>query len=320
MTSCPVFPRVDISSREANILRGGIMNAAFQVLFYLGFTYLLFAGFVWKRRKQIEPMQGMVSGMTVGMMVGLIAGLLLGVLFKGELAYSTMLSIAAGAFAGLIFGLPLSILTIIEGTLSGMMAGMMGAMLGEMVPYQQVEPLLFLFVMLYTFCIMLLTRLLGTTTAAASSKAGKRMGFHHPLAGALVLIGVFLWFQSFPAQSHSSVHETRQSVELVASDFFYHPQQIVLKKGEEVKLTYHNQGKVAHVVEIMSGGNIEVVSDTASHNHAHETKPTGDIHLYAQPGESASYRLRASTEGVYTFYCTVPGHKEKGMIGSLIVK
>ncbi|MGG1659904.1 cupredoxin domain-containing protein [Brevibacillus sp. NRS-1366] len=295
------------------------MGAVIQVLAFVSISYVWFTWFVWKRRKQVEPMQGMVSGMTVGMMVGLIAGLLFGVLFKGDLSYSTMLSIAAGAFAGLIFGIPLSVLTMIEGTLSGMMAGMMGAMLGEMVPYEQVEPLLFLFVMLYTFCIMLLTRLVGKT-AEGSGTSGKRIGFHHPLAGAMVLIGVFLWFQSFPAQSNSTAHETKQSVDLVASDFFYHPQQIVMKKGEEVKVTYHNQGKMEHVVEIMSNGNIEVIPNAAHHNHSHETKSTGELHLYAQPGESASYVIRARAEGVYSFYCMVPGHKEKGMVGSLIVK
>lgn len=297
------------------------MNATAQVLFYLIFTYVCFTWFVWRKRNNLEPMICMVSGMTLGMMVGLIAGLVLGVLFKGELAYSTMLAIAIGAFSGLIFGIPLSILTMIEGALAGLMAGMMGAMLGEMVPYEQVEPLLFLFIMLYTFCIMLLTRQIAISTDEKSHPQ-KHFGLQHPLVGAMLLIGVFLWFQSHPVSSHPPAQEAKQSVELVASDYFYHPQQIVLKKGEEVKVTYHNQGKLEHVVEIVSKGNIVVVPDAgaSTHVHMHDAKSTGELHLYAQPGESVSYMIRATAEGVYPFYCTIPGHKEKGMVGSLIVK
>ncbi len=37
-------------------------------------------------------------------------------------------------------------------------------------------------------------------------------------------------------------------------------------------------------------------------------------------GKDASVMFTASKKGVFRFYCAVPGHKEAGMIGTLIVQ
>lgn len=45
-----------------------------------------------------------------------------------------------------------------------------------------------------------------------------------------------------------------------------------------------------------------------------------DAHVAADAGETAEGGLSAPTPGRYTFYCSVPGHREGGMVGTLIVE
>lgn len=43
------------------------------------------------------------------------------------------------------------------------------------------------------------------------------------------------------------------------------------------------------------------------------------LHIAAAAGESVDLKFTATEAGSYTFYCTVPGHREAGMEGKLTV-
>jgi len=43
------------------------------------------------------------------------------------------------------------------------------------------------------------------------------------------------------------------------------------------------------------------------------------LHLHATPENTETLTFTLTESGVYEFYCTVPGHKELGMIGQFIV-
>ncbi|MGE7274842.1 cupredoxin domain-containing protein [Brevibacillus panacihumi] len=304
------------------------MSIAYQVLIYVGLSYVCFTWFIWKRIKRLDPMQGMMSGMSMGMMIGLIGGLLLGVIYKGNLFLSTMWGMLLGGATGFIIGIPLSILSIVEGTLSGIMGGMMGAMLGEMVPNEKVEPLLFIFIMLFTACILLLSKFIEEGTRD-TVKAWWILNLHHPITPAIMLFGVFLWFQTLPFISlsanndqahneHKNRNRSIQEVSLTAVDFSYQPNQITLKKNIPFKVILQNKGKVEHDIEVVTEGKIMIIVESDS-GHQHGSQTASNVHLHAKPGESAESVWKAMEEGTYIFYCTIPGHKESGMIGRLIV-
>lgn len=262
-------------------------------------------------------MQGMMSAMSAGMLIGLIGGLILGDLYKEDLYLSTMWGMVAGGLAGFLIGIPLSILSIVEGLLSGVMGGMMGAMLGEMVPSEKVEPLLFVFVMLLTACSLLVIKLIDSEQKATRWSSF----FHHPGTPAILLFAVFFWFQTlpFPASSLHAGDKTLQ-ISLTAVDFSYKPNHLTMKKNTEIKVVFQNDGKVEHDIEIVTNGKIVTISGSSS-NHHHGAKPdeADVVHLHAKPGETVETVWKALEEGTYEFYCTIPGHKENGMIGSLKV-
>ncbi len=271
----------------------------------------------------MDHMQGMMSGMSMGMMIGLIGGLLFGDIYRGDLFYSTMLGMFVGGASGFIIGIPLSILSIVEGTLSGIMGGMMGAMLGEMVPTEKIEALLFFFIMLLTACMLLLTRLIETEKKETSTTRWHLI-FLHPATPAVLLIGIFLWFQTLafapstsdlPSQ-HSTIlgNNLVKEVNFTAVDFSYQPSQVMIKKNIPIKVTFQNDGTVEHNIEIVSNGKIMIVSESIK-GHQHSEK----VQLHAKSGESAESVWEATEEGTYQYYCTIPGHKESGMIGNLIV-
>ncbi|KQL49825.1 copper-binding protein [Brevibacillus choshinensis] len=305
------------------------MSLTYQVLIYVGLSFGWFSFFAWKKKKRMDHMHTMIIGMSMGMMIGLIAGLLFGAEYKGDLFLSTIWGMLIGGISGMIIGIPLSLLTTVEGTLSGIMAGMMGAMLGEMIPIEKMEPLLFLFVMLHTGCILLLSNLIETDEREPAKRKGL-FTLHNPITPPVLLIGVFIWFQSLPFpilsaesdQMHNQNHMSQpavQEINLIASDFSYKPKQIVMKKGVPMKVTFLNNGSVEHDFEVVSTGNNFVISSESNNNHQHGNKGKEKPHLHAKPGESATSVWQATKEGSYEFYCTIPGHKENGMVGSLIV-
>jgi plastocyanin len=79
----------------------------------------------------------------------------------------------------------------------------------------------------------------------------------------------------------------------------YEPSKLTAKAGN-VTIDYHNPSPVDHSVAIEGGG---------------ETLDESEI--------AADSTLTASADlepGRYVYYCTVPGHREAGMVGTLTVK
>ena len=83
------------------------------------------------------------------------------------------------------------------------------------------------------------------------------------------------------------------------SEYSFSPKTITVKKGATVKLTFKNIGNAIHTWTI-DGLNAD----------------TGSI----LPGSSKTIEFDAATAGTYEIYCAVAGHKESGMVGTLVVE
>lgn len=85
------------------------------------------------------------------------------------------------------------------------------------------------------------------------------------------------------------------SVEL--ADFSFRPGVVRVRAGEPVNLKLRNTGRVPHDLYL----------------------PDLGFRAAVAPGQEAVAGLVTDRPGTYEFYCTVPGHREAGMRGVLVV-
>ena len=88
------------------------------------------------------------------------------------------------------------------------------------------------------------------------------------------------------------------TIQLVASDLAFDTTQVSATAGE-IEVTLENTGAVEHDVVVEEAGD-EVV-------------------VVAAPGETATGSIELEA-GTYTYYCSIPGHRQAGMEGTLTVQ
>jgi uncharacterized cupredoxin-like copper-binding protein len=113
-----------------------------------------------------------------------------------------------------------------------------------------------------------------------------------------------------------------QDVSLVATDIVYDVTQLEVTANRPVRLTLENAGALEHDFSIREIDVHDVhAADGAADDHAmSEDAHELDLHVAAPPaGGDAVLEFTPTEAGEYEFYCTVPGHKEAGMAGTLIV-
>lgn len=120
-----------------------------------------------------------------------------------------------------------------------------------------------------------------------------------------------------------------QEVEITAQDMYFTPDALTLKAGEPVKLTFVNHGSIDHDV-VLAGISAETAmddemasgdgehADVAGGEHAMDTDDDS-MHATASSHEQSTIEFTAQA-GRYDIYCSIPGHRESGMIGTLQVE
>lgn len=99
---------------------------------------------------------------------------------------------------------------------------------------------------------------------------------------------------SSPAASPSAGGE----VEISTEDIKFDPKELTIAANTEVKIKVTNKGVLQHDFHV---DKLDVTSKLLN------------------GGESDTVTIKAAA-GTYEFWCTVPGHKEAGMVGTLTVK
>jgi plastocyanin len=97
--------------------------------------------------------------------------------------------------------------------------------------------------------------------------------------------------------SSSPVAEGARRVDVEATSFEFDPDEITVTAGEDITIALTAQ-------DILHDFTIDEL----------------DAHVSADKGETAEGGLRAEEPGRYTYYCSVAGHREAGMEGTLIVE
>ena len=88
----------------------------------------------------------------------------------------------------------------------------------------------------------------------------------------------------------------RRPVEIVAHDIYFEPKEVTIPANTDVTVVLPNDGVTPHNFSIDELG----------------------IDVDIAPGETEETVINAPA-GEYEYYCNIPGHKEAGMVGTLIV-
>jgi len=111
---------------------------------------------------------------------------------------------------------------------------------------------------------------------------------------ALVLVGALFALSGLA----SAGGEASRTLTVTAREFAFQPETLEVSEGEVVRLRFRNAGDLAHSFQIEELG---------------VRTPT------LQSGGERVLRLRPEEPGTYRFRCTVPGHEQAGMTGTLMV-
>ncbi|BDG61499.1 cupredoxin domain-containing protein [Caldinitratiruptor microaerophilus] len=146
------------------------------------------------------------------------------------------------------------------------------------------------------------------------------------LALAALLVGAATALAGCGQRSETSADKGgAQQVELVArSDLKFSVDTLSVKAGQPVALVLRNEDTAQlHDFTILKipvkdvrGGN------EAKGENVHAGMDMGmepALHVSVQPGQTGRLEFTPTDRGQYEFFCTVPGHKDAGMKGTLTV-
>ncbi len=114
-------------------------------------------------------------------------------------------------------------------------------------------------------------------------------------------------------------------LELVATDIAFDSESFEVMVGQSLKVTLLNEGVLEHdfsIMEIPHSGEVmaEEMHEEESDHDMSNMEMDPEVHVASSPGGSHSVEFTPSEAGEYEFFCTVQGHKEAGMVGTLLVK
>jgi uncharacterized cupredoxin-like copper-binding protein len=104
-------------------------------------------------------------------------------------------------------------------------------------------------------------------------------------------------------------------VRVAASEFRFEPASLTLQAGVSTTMSFKNAGQTLHDLTIVSGPGIPTPAAAAND----QAQDKGPYHVAAEAGKEATLALNLPA-GSYIFICSVQGHKELGMQGTINVQ
>ncbi len=133
---------------------------------------------------------------------------------------------------------------------------------------------------------------------------------------------VILIFAAACGSSPEVSTDTVTDVSLVATDIAFNVTRLEVPANQAVRLTLENSGALEHDFSIreIDVRDVHTAEGEADDHAMSEDVHELDLHVAALPGGGRGTLEFTPTEpGEYEYYCTVPGHKEAGMLGTLVV-
>lgn len=117
------------------------------------------------------------------------------------------------------------------------------------------------------------------------------------------------------APSGTPVAPTNGALTVRAFEWGFDPSNVILQPGQQVRLTFVNDGSTLHDLKI-DGLDATGVSSEGSGLSADE----GELFVAADEGKTGTLAFTPAEPGTFDFYCTIPRHRDLGMKGAITVQ
>jgi len=98
----------------------------------------------------------------------------------------------------------------------------------------------------------------------------------------------------------------------------YEPEKLQVRRGEQIRFVITNAGELPHEFVLAStADNLKHAELMQKYPDMEHDDPNGKT---VQPKGTAEILWRFSKRGEFEFACLIPGHREAGMTGKIIVK
>lgn len=128
----------------------------------------------------------------------------------------------------------------------------------------------------------------------------KKMSWLIPVIAIVVIIGGLYYANNNkpePTETTKSTSSASDTIIVEGGMFYFEPNEIRVKKGETVKITFNNKGGLHDFVLEKFNVRTKVI----------------------KVGESEVVEFTPNELGEFEFYCSVGNHRQQGMVGKLIV-
>lgn len=255
-----------------------------------------------------RPPLSALAGLTAATLVGGAAALVYAQVALVK-SFSLDLTIFAGlelASAALVAGVPVGRWrwTPLLGTLFAALTLVLnrGPIVHDLSHPGSFHPFAFMAVAVSVALVSLVAGLAATAQNYARPAEARRAprGMATALAAVAALVAGAITVAAIPRQSAAGVSpETLAGLPAVVSPgFAYEPGEIRVRAGELVAMRLDNPHGAPHSFDVDELG----------------------VHVAMPSGQSALALFTAPAPGTYEFYCALPGHREAGMVGTLVVE
>lgn len=124
--------------------------------------------------------------------------------------------------------------------------------------------------------------------------------------------------QSFAAGEPGDPKKPSRTIEVGMSEMAYAPARIEVKRGEQIRFVIRNIGADDHEFLLATTEeNLKHGKAMMENPHMEHDEPNG---VRLAPKKSAEILWKFTKSGTFEYSCLIPGHREAGMIGQVVVK
>ena len=98
----------------------------------------------------------------------------------------------------------------------------------------------------------------------------------------------------------------------------FKPKEIVVRRGEQIRFVLRNTGKHDHEFMLATTKeNLKHAAEMRKNPNMEHAEPNG---VTVKPGKADEIVWKFTKRGTFEYACLIPGHREDGMFGKVVVK